>query len=127
MFCHFINDTCYLGGEKRLKQFYSFIFCILHLLHTGGNISGDRRLGLGLNLIWKVLIKNFIIFPKILMKYGRSGRKNKIFRLPNNYFVVLYQLHMGGNISWDRRLGLGLNLMYKVLVESILLCHMLRK
>ena len=32
-----------------------------------------------------------------------------------------------GNISWDRRLGLGLNLMYKVLVESILLCDMLRK
>ena len=71
-------------------------------LHIGGNISGDRRLGLGLNLIWKVLIKNSIISPKILMTYDRSGGKNEIFRLPNNYFVVLYQLHMGGNISGDR-------------------------
>ena len=53
--------------------------------------------------------------------------KNKIFRLPNNYFVVLYQLHMEVNISWDRRLGLGLSLVYKVLIENILLCNMLRK
>ena len=40
------------------------------------------------------------------MKYGRSGGKNAIFRLFNKYFVFSYHLHIGGNISGDRRLGL---------------------
>ena len=37
------------------------------------------------------------------MKYGRSGGKNKIFRMPNKYFVFLCHLHIGGNISAEVR------------------------
>ena len=51
--------------EKKIFRLPNKYFVFLCHLHIGGNISGDRRLGLGLSLIWVVLIKYFIISPNI--------------------------------------------------------------